>query len=109
MKLSEMNTEQMADAIVALADPMANITRDDELNKELSALAKKKGGTLLEQISYLFVPLVMAMLKRHRSDTYVVLAVLTGKTVKEIAEQKGLQTVKDAKECFDKELLDFFR
>ena len=109
MRLSEMNTAEMADALVAIAEPLGRIGRDPAMNRAITDLGRFEGVTALEKISGLFVPLATALLKTHRDDTLAVLAVLTGKSAGELAAQRGLETLKEARDCLDGELLDFFR
>lgn len=109
MKLSEMTTLEMADALTALAEPLSRIGRDPALNAALSDLGRFEGGTALEKLSALFVPLATALMKTHRAETLAVLSVLTGKPVDVLAAQPGLTTLREARDCFDRELLDFFK
>ena len=113
MKLSEMNTEQLADALCAIAEPMENIGADDEFNKKIAEFSernKKNGGmTKLENLTGIVATTIPWLLKRHRQDVYVILSVLTGKSVQEIENQNGFVTIRDAKDCVDKELTDFFK
>ena len=108
MKLSEMTTEQLADALVALAGPMGRIARDEALNKALARLDKRRSGTALEQLAAVIEPLIPALLTRHREDTYRVLAALLGKSPEAIAAQSAALTIREARACFDGELRDFF-
>lgn len=109
MKLSEMNTVQLADALVALSEPLSRIGRDPAMNRAFTDLGRFEGATALEKASHLFVPLTTALLKTHRADTLAVLSALTGKGVDALERQRGLDTLREAKACFDQELLDFFR
>ena len=109
MRLSEMNTAQLADALLALAEPMSRIGQDPALNRALTDLGRLEGATVLEKASALFVPLATALLKTHREDALAALSALTGKPAEALAAQPGLQTIREARDCFDRELLGFFR
>lgn len=111
MKLSEMSTDQMADVLVQIAEPVANIATDPKVTAALEGYskAKKTGKTVGETFGNMIGKLAPALLKTRRADLYVVVAALTGKTTAEIGMQKGLQTVKDIKESFDGDLADFFK
>lgn len=113
MKLSEMNTRQMAAALCALTQPMARIAKDEEIDKAMRSIAGKseqmhsmtafeKGATLMEEL----VPL---MLGKHYDDAVEIISALTGKTAKEIDEQNGMQTVNDLLGSLDGKFFDFFR
>ena len=111
MKLSEMNTVQLSDALVRLAGPMERIGKDAKMNDALKANAEKlreKGMSRLENTTALIGAMVPALLERHRADTFEILSALTGKSVAEIEAQPGMLTLREARECLDGELLSFF-
>ena len=122
MKLSEMTTVQLSNAIADLAEPLANIAEDKELASRLSEYRKffietgetdKDGSTSGTKIIQLAANLIRNIfpisMKTHCNDTIAIIAALTGKTKKQVAQQKGLQTIKDLTESIDKDLIDFFR
>ena len=111
MKLSEMNTDQMAEALCEIGAAVENICGDNKINAEMSKLfedGKNGGMTVLNKMSRTLNIWLPGLLKTHKADVYKILSVLTGKSEKEIAEQNGMQTVRDARESFDKELMSFF-
>ena len=110
MKLSEMNTRQMADALCKLAEPIGNMMADKQFTDAFaSALKRDQGGTMREQLA----PAAQAVLpQRHRThidDLIAIAAALTGKTAEQVATQKGTETIRDLMGCFDKDLVDFFK
>lgn len=109
MKLSEMNTAQLADALVRLAEPLCRIGRDPALNQALADFGRFDSDAPVERITSLFVPVSFVLLRGHPEDTLTVLSILTGKTPAELAAQNGLQTIREAWACLDGELMDFFR
>ena len=112
MKISEMNTNQLAETLVRIADPIERIGKDEEMNKRLSeSIGQLRGGetTMMQYRAAMLGGMIPALLERHRADTYEILSALTGKPVKEIEQQNGLQTLREAKECLDGDLLSFFR
>ncbi|MBP3647003.1 MAG: hypothetical protein J6K55_11350 [Clostridia bacterium] len=111
MKLKDMSTEQLADALCEIAPMLEEIGKDKELNENLREIAMKErenGMTALEKGVSLIARVVPALLKTHRGATYNILSVLTGKTVQEIAAQNGMQTIRDAMNSMDAELIGFF-
>ena len=111
MKLSEMNTAQLADALVKIAAPCERIGKDAELNKKLAEHAAKlhtEGMTKLQQNAALIGTVIPALLERHRADTFAILSALTGKSAEVLAAQNGMQTLKEAKACLDDDLMSFF-
>lgn len=113
MKLSEMNTDQLADALCAIAEPMERIGADDEYNKKIAEFAKRQKGaenvTRLESLTGAISSTIPWLLSRHRKDVFAILAVLTGKSVAEIEAQNGFMTIRDARSCIDGELIGFFK
>lgn len=111
MKLSEMSTGEMADVLVQLAEPVANIAADPKVTAALNGYTKSKkdGKTVSETFGRMIGKLAPAVLQTRRNDVYVILSVLTGKPIEEIDAQKFTQTVADVKACWDTELLDFFK
>lgn len=111
MKLCEMNTDQLSDALCELADPIERICKDAEMNEKIKALSKdaQNGMTMLEKMGRTVAIWLPALLKTRRADTYKVLSVLTDKSVEEIAAQNGFETIKMAQGAMNKELLGFFK
>ena len=111
MKLSEMSTDQMADAMVLIAEPVANIAADTKVSAALKgySTSQKKGETVAQTFGKMIGKLAPALLQDHRQDVYAVLSALTEKTVEGIASQKGMQTIADIKACWDGELANFFK
>ena len=112
MKLSEMNTRQLASAMCALVRPMQALAKDEEINRAFTAISAKgeeaqsmtvleKGGMLLE--------VVPVLLERRYRETLEIVSVLTGKSVEMLEAQNGMETINETIECFDSQLLGFFR
>ena len=108
MKLSEMNTAEMAKALCILAAPVGNICSDDKLLRSI-ADAGRAGETMGAKVAELLPKVIPSLLGDHFEDLVTILAALTGKTETAIRKQKGVETIRDIKECFDKDLLDFFK
>lgn len=112
MKLSEMNTVQLADALVRIAGPIERIGKDEELNGQILEMGERfQSGKLtnIEKTARMVSMCIPALLQRHRADTMEILSALTGRSVAEIAAQPGLQTIREARESLDEDLLSFFR
>ena len=105
MKLSEMNIDQLSDAMVMIAGPVERIASDPDAEKALESLSgdgtMSKFGAMVGR----FVPL---LLKTHRDDVLTILSAMTGKDVGTLRAQNGMQTIREARECVDKDLIDFF-
>lgn len=101
MKLSEMNTTNLAKALCTLAKPLSEICEDDAFRALMKKGKETSFGVLISEAAPL-------LLDKHFAHMVTILSALTGKTEKEIKQQKGMQTVKDLMECMDQDLLDFF-
>lgn len=109
MKLSEMNADQLADALCEIAEPLGNIASDEESNAIIKKFAKP-GITRFEQIVVMTTQLIPLILKKHKPDTFVILAFLSERTVEDCKAMNGLELGKECRAYFsDKKLLDFFK
>lgn len=114
MKISQMSTEQAADVLCMIAEPIEHIGMNEEFQEKINAIAvrnKERGKAMnaIESATSMVGTFVPLLLKNCRADTYAILSALTGKTVEVLAAQNVMQTMRDAKECVDQELLDFFK
>lgn len=108
MKLSEMNTMQLADAICKITPAVARIMEDPKTLDALKQYPEEGSapkGVLIMKAGALLAPVLLG---DHLRDTATVLAALTGKTAEQILQQKGSETIKDITACLDTELIDFF-
>ena len=116
MKLSQMSTQQLASALVALADPISNIANNDSIGKAMSDIQAKikaakeadKPLPVLFMVGEMIGKLIPVLLGTQAEDMFSIIVTLTGKTTGEVKAQNGLLTIKEAKESFSTELLDFF-
>lgn len=103
-----MTTDQAADALIRIAEPVSNIMHDEETIAMLEKLATTDTKSPVKFISDNLVTVSTVLLKTHRDDVYEVLAAMTEKSRDEIAGQRFPVTIKDIKECWDGDLADFF-
>ena len=108
MKLSEMNIDQQAAAICDLCEPVGALLEDRRVGEALSALAAKDGETVGELIGRAVKKIIPLLLKEHLAELVSIAAILTGKTVQEVKKGGVLGVIRDVKDSFDGELLDFF-
>ena len=110
MKLSEMNTEQLAVCLCKIAPALERIGIDEATNRAFAALpGKMEGCTRLQQLAHMVGSLVPALLGAHFDDMVTIVAAMTGKTEEGVRAQKGFATVRDVKSFFDEDFIDFFR
>lgn len=112
MKLSQMNTPQLAACLCRIAQPIEKLgsnPRVHELLRDYGEREKGEGAPMLTRLSMLIGTLIPALLGDDTLPyTVEILSALTGKPVREIMEQPGMQTVRDAYSVFDDELIGFF-
>lgn len=108
MKISQMTTDQAADALIRIAEPASNIMHDKNVFDMLEKLAKGNDDSPIKFIADNLPMVVTVLLKGHRNDVYEIVAALSEKAVEEVGKQNIKVTILDIKESFDKELFDFF-
>lgn len=107
MKISQMTTDQAADVLIRISVPVANIMHDDETIKVLEDVVKGSNDPFVF-IADNIVPVTMVLLKDHREDVFEIVSALAEKSAEEVAKQKLPETIKDIKNSWDGELVDFF-
>lgn len=108
MKISQMNNNQAADALVRIADPMGRICDDEELVDMLDTFSNLKNVGFIAAIGRMLPRIVAYALKKHREDMYEIIGALDGKTSEEVAKMNFVETVKLVKDSYDDILKDFF-
>lgn len=109
MKLSAMTIEQQVAAISDLCVPVGTLLEDRRVGEALSALSSKDGDTVGELIGRAVKNIIPLLLKDHLSELISIAAILTGKSAKEVKKGGIPGLIRDVKDSFDGELLDFFK
>lgn len=111
MKLSDMNTRELKKALCAIAAPVGVIAESETFTQVMKRFSDmKKANVTVGQMGAVFIrDVVPLLLETHEQETFAILSVLTGKTVDEIMEQNGMQTIQDIKESVDGTLVGFFK
>ena len=107
MKISEMSTEELAPVLTELSIPFSDIAMDPSTVETLRSIAGKK--TEIEQVGAFVREIIPLLMKTHFDSVCKIVAVMTGKTVEQVKKQKGLQTIADAVNIVDGDLIDFFK
>lgn len=108
MKISQMGTAQAAKCLCMIAEPVGRIGADEKITAYLKSLNTQKGKALLTVITGAVAALLPTLLDSHYDDIAQVLSALTGKSREEIDTQSLIVTMRDARECIDQDLIDFF-
>ena len=108
MKISQMTTNQAADALVKISAYAANILDDAEMMNLIKETGKNGVDDAMSGWSKLLTKLVPMCLKTHREDLFAIIAALDDKTAEDVGKLKLIETLNILRESVDKELLDFF-
>lgn len=101
MKLTEMNTDQLADLYVLMAPALENITSGEHWDEIAKAVRGATTGKLVTAV----LPL---LLKYNRKDVYTIIGAANGKSAAEIAKQPFQKTLAEARDIFTADFGDFF-
>lgn len=108
MKISQMTTDQAADVLVRIVDPVSNIVNDADFINVIENLAEADSSVPVKFFANNLAPIVSVALKSHKADVFEIVAALSKKTTEEVAKQKITETIKDIADSWDGELVDFF-
>ena len=114
MRLSQMSTDQMEDAVVAIAVAAGAIIEDDKMREDVKALEGLMTGRSLDDVTAMVLLRTCPHIFRrreqggHRDDVHAIIAALTGRTPEEVGGQNIMTTLREARESIDEELLSFF-
>lgn len=108
MKISMMTTDQAADTLVKIVEPVSRIMDDDKVAELLKGFSESKNVPYIKLFAKMLPKIVSIALDSHRDDLYLIVGALDGTSYSEVKEQNILKTMSVIKESFDKELLDFF-
>jgi len=110
MKLSEMTTNQVADALVLIAPDIEILVDDEELLKKLQSRKTTKNKDEAPKLGMkTILSIGTYLLKSQRQITWNILGVMNQKTPDEIGNQSFPATMKQIMEVLqDEDLLSFF-
>ena len=108
MKISQMSTEQGANVLVKIAEPVSNIMDDPQVVNILKEISAMKNVPYIKICASIISKIVPLALQAHRDDLFEIVGALDNKSASEVKEQSVLQTIKVIQESIDKDLIDFF-
>ena len=109
MKLSELNNDQAADIMIRLSGPVGIICDDEEAVKMVDEYKKRYRMPLFYAVGKLIPSLIGYLMKKHRSELYEIISILTGKKESEVGEMNFAETIQALRESYDETLAVFFR
>lgn len=108
MKISQMSTEQGANVLVRIAEPVSNIMDDSRVADILKEISGMKNVPYIKVFASVISKVVPLALESHRDDLFEIVGALDNKSVDEVKKQNVLKTIKVIQESIDKDLIDFF-
>lgn len=108
MKISQMATEQAADVLVRIAQPVSNIMDDTEVEAVIRGLGDEEGKSPMRMIASIVPKIVPLALKVHRDDLFEIVGALGQMPVSKVKKLPLIETIKIIRESLDdKDLIDF--
>lgn len=107
MKISQMTTEQAADILVRIAQPISNIMDDTEIETVIRELNDEKGKSPMRIAASVVPKIVPLAFKKHREDLFEIVGALGEMPVSKVKELPLIETIKIVRESVDKDLIDF--
>lgn len=110
MKISMMTNDQAADALVKMAQPMANLMEDKETAELLETITKtdREGGGFA-YLGSILPKVVSFCMKNHKADVFAIVGALTQKPTSAVGKMNFLETVKELKDSIDEDFIGFFK
>ena len=108
-KLLEKDGAQMAAALVSIAIPLKRFVDDEEFVRVFRESTQKGVANNLTSIITIYADLVPLLFgDKHLKDTLSILAVIEGKTVKELLKMNGTEMIADAMLAWKEQIAPFF-
>lgn len=108
MKISEMNNEQAAKALIRIAKPVSNICDDADAVKMFDELKGLDKMPVLRAVGKMLPQFVQYALVKHKDDLFEIIGALTEKSMKEVQEMRFFDTLKVVRDSYDEVLAGFF-
>lgn len=108
MKISQMSTDQAADVLVRIVEPVSHIMDDERIVDLLKDVSESKNVPYIKLFASMLPKIVSLALESHRDDLFEIVGALDNKSFSDVKNQNVLKTTSVIIESFDKELIDFF-
>lgn len=108
-KLLEKTGAEMCAALVSIAAPIKSFIEDKEFTDTFEACTRKGAKNELQEIAIIYsdmIPLLFG--QKHLNDTMTILAVVEGKSVKEMLKMNGVELMQDAVSAWKDQIKPFF-
>lgn len=108
-KLMEKNGAEICAALVSIANPVRNFIEDAEFTEAFKDATKKGIRMDLHGILTIYADIIPLLFgDKHLKDTVALLAVIEGKSVKEMLKMNGADLLADALSAWKEQLEPFF-
>jgi len=108
-KLLEKNGAEMCAALVSIAAPIKAFIEDKQVSDTFRACTKKAVDDKLTGFLTIYADMMPLLFgDKHLKDTLAILAVVEGKTVKEMLKMNGVELMKDALSAWKEQIEPFF-
>ena len=108
-KLLEKNGAEMCAALVSIAAPIKSFIEDKEIHETFVSSTKKGVDNQLQGFLTIYADMIPLLFgDKHLQDTLAILAVVEGKTVKEMMKMNGVELMKDAMDAWKEQIQPFF-
>lgn len=109
MKLSELSNDQAADILIRLSGPVGAICDDEEAVQMIDEYKKRYKMPLFYAVGKMIPTLVGYLLKKHKSELYEIISLLSGEKKADVGNMNFAETVKVLRDSYDDTLSVFFR
>jgi len=108
-KLLEKNGAEMCAALAGIAMTLRKFMDDEEFGRAWKKATKKGVKTGMSDVLEIYAEIAPLLFgNKHLKDTLAVLAVIEGKTVRELMEMNGAELMADALKAYKEQLVPFF-
>jgi hypothetical protein len=108
-KLLEKNGAEMCSALVSLAAPIRSFLDDPEVGETFRKCTQKGIDNKLSGLLTIYADMVPQLFgEKHLKDTLAILAVVEGKSVREMLKMNGVELMKDALNAWKEQIQPFF-
>lgn len=108
MKISEMNNDQAAEAMIRLSEPFGRLCDDEKVVDMIHQYQEMNEQPVIQTIGKLLPQIVVYLLKTHKDDLYEIIGALTFSTKAQVSKMNFVETIKTVKESYDEVLSCFF-
>lgn len=104
-----MTNDQAAEVMIRLADPVGAICDDEEAVQMIEEYKKRYRMPLFYAVGKMIPTLVGYLLKKHKSELYEIISILSGEKQADVGGMNFAETVKVLRDSYDETLSVFFR